>query len=125
MLTTPVVGSSAFCNYLPINMREDLYQLTITTNESADSKELIISIIGTFDFSCVQDFRDSYSGNVKYKKYSVDMAEVDHIDSSALGMLLNMKKTVGEVTPITIANCKPSIKKIFEISRFDKKFDFS
>ncbi|UZE94707.1 STAS domain-containing protein [Alkalimarinus alittae] len=99
--------------------------MNISTTVSQDNTELTISILGTFDFSCVQDFRASYSGDDRYKKYTVDMTEVDHIDSSALGMLLNMKKTVGEFTAIRIVNCKPSIKKIFEISRFDKKFDFS
>lgn len=80
---------------------------------------------GTFDFNSVQEFRAAYSGDKTYKRYTIDMAKVDHIDSSALGMLLNMKKTVGENCVISIVNCKPNIKKIFVISRFDKKFDFS
>lgn len=97
----------------------------ISSKISSNGSEMVISISGTFDFSCVQDFRASYSGDKPYNKYTVDMAKVDHIDSSALGMLLNMKKTVGEGTDINIVNCKPNIKKIFVISRFDKKFDFS
>ncbi|MFD2230560.1 STAS domain-containing protein [Alkalimarinus sediminis] len=99
--------------------------MSVLSKASADGGELVISVLGTFDFSCVQDFRTSYNTDKQYKKYTIDMAKVDHIDSSALGMLLNMKKTVGEATPITISNCKPNIKKIFVISRFDKKFDFS
>ncbi|RRS07418.1 anti-sigma factor antagonist, partial [Pseudoalteromonas sp. J010] len=43
---------------------------------------------------------------------------------SALGMLLNMKKTLGtSVSSIHISNCRPQLKKILQISRFDKKFD--
>lgn len=99
--------------------------MSVLSKVSSDGSELVISVLGTFDFSCVQDFRASYSGEKHYKKYTIDMAKVDHIDSSALGMLLNMKKTVGEGVSITIVNCKPNIKKIFVISRFDKKFDFS
>ncbi len=99
--------------------------MSVSTKVSSDNRELTVSVIGTFDFSCVQDFRASYSGDKQYGKYTIDMAKVDHIDSSALGMLLNMKKTVGEGIAITIVNCKPNIKKIFVISRFDKKFDFS
>lgn len=99
--------------------------MSVLTNVSSNNSELTVSITGTFDFSCVQDFRASYSGEKQYKKYTVDMAKVDHIDSSALGMLLNMKKTVGDGVSISIVNCKPNIKKIFVISRFDKKFDFS
>ncbi|ARU56278.1 MAG: STAS domain-containing protein [Pseudomonadales bacterium] len=86
--------------------------------------ELHISISGLFDFNSVQEFRSCYDQSNKYKKYVMDMSQVDHIDSSALGMLLNMKKTVGDGVSIHIRNCKPGIKKIFMISRFDKKFTF-
>lgn len=99
--------------------------MNVLSKVSSDGSEIVISVLGTFDFSCVQDFRASYTSDKAYKKYTIDMAKVEHIDSSALGMLLNMKKTVGEGVPITIINCKPNIKKIFVISRFDKKFDFS
>ena len=99
--------------------------MSVSKKESGDKQELTISIRGTFDFKCVQDFRASYSGDEKYKRYTIDMSNVDHIDSSALGMLLNMKKSVGDGIAISISHCKPNIKKIFTISRFDKKFDFS
>ncbi len=98
--------------------------MTISTREAGDGKELQIAIAGTFDFNVVQEFRKSYDGVGPYNKYVIDMAQVDHIDSSALGMLLNMKKSVGDNAPISIKNCKPGIKKIFLISRFDKKFNF-
>lgn len=99
--------------------------MSVSKKETGDKDELIISIRGTFDFNCVQDFRASYSDDKKYKRYTIDMSDVDHIDSSALGMLLNMKKNVGNEVNISIIHCKPNIKKIFTISRFDKKFDFS
>ena len=48
------------------------------------------------------------------------------MDSSALGMLLNMKKTIdSQVKTIEISNCQPQLRKILQISRFDKKFDIS
>lgn len=99
--------------------------MSVSKKETNDKTELVISISGTFDFNSVQDFRTSYSGDQSYKKYTIDMSNVDHIDSSALGMLLNMRKSVGEGVVISITHCKPNIKKIFMISRFDKKFDFS
>lgn len=98
--------------------------MSISTRVLSDGKELQISISGTFDFNVVQDFRKSYDGVGSYTRYVIDLAQVDHIDSSALGMLLNMRKTIGDSAPISIKNCKPGIKKIFLISRFDKKFNF-
>lgn len=98
--------------------------MAVETKKGDGDNELVISISGKFDFNSVQDFRNAYAGGASYKKYRIDMTRVDHIDSSALGMLLNMQKHVGQAS-ITIANCNPQIKKIFMISRFDKKFDFA
>jgi len=89
---------------------------------SSDNSELTINIIGRFDFELVQEFRAAYADK-KDVIYTIDMRATEHMDSSALGMLLNMRKTLGDSTKISIINCRPQIKKILTISRFDKKFD--
>ncbi|ATC93975.1 STAS domain-containing protein [Pseudoalteromonas tunicata] len=99
--------------------------MSLNKSLSPDGKLFTIQIKGKFDFNLVQAFRTAYSevGN-ETPKVVVDLRETDYMDSSALGMLLNMKKFLGEsVTSIQIANCRPQIKKILQISRFDKKFD--
>ncbi|MBV1919406.1 MAG: STAS domain-containing protein [Pseudomonadales bacterium] len=88
---------------------------------SSDNAELTISIVGRFDFELVQEFRAAYTDK-KGARYTIDMRATEHMDSSALGMLLNMRKTLGESAKISIVNCRPQIKKILTISRFDKKF---
>ena len=88
---------------------------------SSDNAELTISIVGRFDFELVQEFRAAYTDK-KGIRYTIDMRATEHMDSSALGMLLNMRKTLGEDAKISIVNCRPQIKKILTISRFDKKF---
>ena len=88
---------------------------------SSDNAELTISIVGRFDFELVQEFRAAYTDQ-KSTRYTIDMRATEHMDSSALGMLLNMRKTLGADTKIFIVNCRPQIKKILTISRFDKKF---
>jgi anti-anti-sigma factor len=89
---------------------------------SNDGKSLTISISGRFDFEIVQEFRAAY-GEHKDISFIIDMRATEHMDSSALGMLLNMRKGLGDNTKISIINCRPQIKKILTISRFDKKFD--
>ncbi|MEZ5505222.1 MAG: STAS domain-containing protein [Gammaproteobacteria bacterium] len=89
---------------------------------SSDGKNLTISISGRFDFEIVQEFRNSYAEH-KNLNYIIDMRATEHMDSSALGMLLNMRKTLGDNAKIAIINCRPQIKKILTISRFDKKFN--
>lgn len=88
---------------------------------SSDGKNLTINISGRFDFEIVQEFRNAYAEH-KNVNYIIDMRATEHMDSSALGMLLNMRKSLGDSAKISIINCRPQIKKILTISRFDKKF---
>lgn len=99
--------------------------MSLSTSTSADGQTFTIEIKGKFDFNFVQDFRNAYS-NIEgsLDTVIVDLRETDYMDSSALGMLLNMQKSLaGKVNKIKISNCRPQIKKILQISRFDKKFD--
>lgn len=88
---------------------------------SQDGSDLTISIVGRFDFEMVQEFRNAYADK-DASNYIIDMRGTEHMDSSALGMLLNMRKSLGDAAKISIINCRPQIKKILTISRFDKKF---
>ncbi len=91
---------------------------------SSDGKELTISIHGKFDFGVVNDFRRAYSslGEDKPTVY-IDLRETEYLDSSALGMLLNMRKAINEqVNAIHIINCRSEVRNILDISRFDKLF---
>jgi anti-anti-sigma factor len=97
--------------------------MTVSKQVIDDGQGLLIQIAGKFDFHLVHEFRESYQGD-RYKSYTLSMERVEHIDSSALGMLLNMRKHLGNDVPIKIKNCTPNIKKIFMISHFDKKFEF-
>lgn len=93
---------------------------------SIEGKQLNITISGRFDFNLVQSFRHAYDNDESTdKEISIDLAQTDYIDSSALGMLLNMKKARGAADhEISITNCRPNLMKIFQISNFDKKFKF-
>ncbi|MCF6434611.1 MULTISPECIES: STAS domain-containing protein [Pseudoalteromonas] len=99
--------------------------MSLSKNSSADGKILTIQIRGKFDFNLVQSFRQAYADvGEQTEKVVVDLRETDYMDSSALGMLLNMKKTLADsIDTIQITNCRPQLKKILQISRFDKKFD--
>lgn len=95
--------------------------MPVESNTSSDGNTLTIAISGRFDFEIVQEFRGAYAEK-KFNTYVIDMRSTEHMDSSALGMLLNMRKSLGDSAHITIINCRPQIKKILTISRFDKKF---
>jgi anti-anti-sigma factor len=99
--------------------------MSLTTSTSPDGLNFTIQIKGKFDFNLVQAFRSAYSEiDQNVEIVIVDLRETEYMDSSALGMLLNMQKSLAaQVSGIKISNCRPQIKKILQISRFDKKFD--
>ena len=97
-----------------------------TVNVSDSGGVLLIAIVGRFDFNILQEFRDAYSEKEGAQgQFVIDLAQTEYIDSSALGMLLNMKNHLGaEDRQIEIKNCQPNLMKIFSIAHFDKKFKF-
>jgi len=97
--------------------------MNISTEYSNNNRTLNIVVHGRFDFKMVNEFREAYSAiTPEVDSFVVDFRETDYVDSSGLGMLLNLKRQVSDDTPITLTNCKPQIKKILLVSRFDKKF---
>jgi len=97
---------------------------TVNVNDSGGA--LQIAIVGRFDFNILQEFRDAYSDKEGSQgQFVIDLAQTEYIDSSALGMLLNMKNHLGvDDRVIEIKNCQPNLMKIFSIAHFDKKFKF-
>ncbi|WP_404399604.1 STAS domain-containing protein [Idiomarina seosinensis] len=101
--------------------------MTVAREFSADNKQLIISIKGKFDFSLVQEFRQAYSHiGDSQPTVIIDLRETEYLDSSALGMLLNMRKALGSsVKGVQLVNARPEVRRILDISRFDKMFVIS
>lgn len=98
--------------------------MSIQVRKKSD-KEMVISLDKNFDFSCVEDFRRAYEQNVvgANATYIVDFKSTHYIDSSALGMLINLQKHVsGQGSKVLLTNPSQEVRKIFSISRFDKKF---
>jgi len=86
--------------------------------------EYQIAITGKFDFSLLSEFRETYENAPEETcKYILDMRSVELIDSSALGMLLKMKRSLGLADgEIELINCSSNIDKILRIAKFDLMF---
>ena len=92
-----------------------------------DDRSWVIQLGERFDFGCVEDFRGSYESIPLNSKVTVriDFRSTRYMDSSALGMLINAKNHLrgdGE-NNVILFNCNSQIKKIFSISKFEKKFN--
>lgn len=98
--------------------------MRVKSEISGDGAILTLRISGKFDFSLLNEFRQAYSSeSARHARVVVDFREVSSIDSSALGMLLNMQRNLDKADgEIELINCNQDIKKILKIVRFDKKF---
>jgi anti-anti-sigma factor len=88
----------------------------------------VIALSERFDFGIVDDFRRCYENINASERSSVviDFRGTRYMDSSALGMLINLKKHFeSSNAKVEIVNCNDQIRKIFSISRFDRKFNIS
>lgn len=98
----------------------------MTISSSTADGQLTIKIGKKLDYNCIQEFRSSYTNNKDQKNVTIDFSETEYIDSSALGMILNMRQDYGEVDgKICLSNCRLHLKKIFKISSFHKHFRIS
>ena len=89
---------------------------------SDDNRDMVISVVGRFDINVTRELRVIFSDRTDVN-YIINMSETDHLDSSALGVLINIKKDIGDHKRISIINCNHQVKRLLLISRCDKKFD--
>jgi len=98
--------------------------MNVESKLSTDNTTLVISVKGVFDFNLLNEFRRAYSvENEAVKKVVVDMRDTTAIDSSALGMLLNMNRYLKKnQIDVFIENCNEHVKGVFDITHFNKIF---
>lgn len=87
--------------------------------------DVIISIIGSFDVSCYDDFNDSYRAYLSSPDtvFYIDMKNTTYLDSSALGMLLLLReRTGGDKKRIQIINVTEQVMEILRVAHFDQLF---
>ncbi len=96
----------------------------LSVEASPDNKVVTLAIDGRFDFTLYRAFREAYT---PFKEagttYVLDLAKADYMDSSALGMLLQLREHAGaDTATIRIINCRPSLAKILKIANFQRLF---
>ena len=97
--------------------------MSVTASMSSDGKAWIINVVGRFDFSAHQAFRDAHRGAPPECDYIVDMGGAEYMDSSALGMLLMLREHAGgETSRVQIKNCPSEVKHILTVANFQKLF---
>lgn len=88
----------------------------------------MMRLSGRFDFNAHKIFRETYQKLLdnKVKVIVLDLNQVDYLDSSALGMLLQFKEKADvQNTVIKLHNCSQLAKDVLAIANFDKLFEIS
>jgi anti-anti-sigma factor len=84
---------------------------------------------GRFDFSAHRVFRSQYESCLQIpgvKHVALNMAKVEYLDSSALGMLLLLNEGARATNiQVAITNCPDNVKKILNIANFERIFNVS
>ena len=87
----------------------------------------VLRLRGRFDFNAHREFReaiDSATGQADAKEVQVDLAGVDYLDSSALGMLLMLRdRCKGAGKAVSLANCRGAVKQVLDIANFSRLFE--
>lgn len=97
--------------------------MSIVKNKSDDGHEMTICLPQTFDFQLHSEFRDLYESESDVTSMVLDMDKTKYMDSSALGMMLQLKEfTDGNDSKVSIKNVHSNILHIIKIAHFDKIF---
>ncbi len=97
--------------------------MSVTTTESSDQDEVTIQVTGRFDFSTHRDFVGAYKEHPKGGKFFVvDLKGADYMDSSAMGMLLQLREYSKKDRDVRLINGNDGIREILRIANFDKLF---
>ena len=97
--------------------------MSVTCSESSDGRVITISVNGRFDFAMHQEFLLAYKGHPRgEKEYVVDLEKAEYLDSSALGMLLQLRDHGVPSGEVKLVNGSQGVREILRIANFDKLF---
>lgn len=95
--------------------------MAVTIDENGDT--ITIQVAGRFDFSIHREFLDAYTGVPKGERcFVVDLAHTEYIDSSAMGMLLQLRGHASANSVVELKNSSEGVREILHIANFDKLF---
>lgn len=97
--------------------------MSITTSESSDGNQVTIHVSGRFDFAAHQEFLQAYKKHPRGEKsFIVDLKNTDYMDSSAMGMLLQLRDYGAKDQDMSLVNSNDGVREILQIANFDKIF---
>ena len=85
----------------------------------------VLKLRGNFDFKFFQEFRRLYEPALKNAEIctiEIDLHGVEYIDSSALGMLLQLREKAAH-KKIILSHCPDAVRQVLEVANFNRLFE--
>jgi anti-anti-sigma factor len=99
--------------------------MSINSSVSDNGKVVTIQVSGRFDFATHQEFMRAYKEHARgEKEFVVDLKNAEYLDSSAMGMLLQLRD-YGKGADVRILNGNDAVREILRIANFEKLFSIA
>lgn len=93
--------------------------------EVKDGKATLV-LSGRFDFNSHREFRngcDEVMNSSQINEVEINLAGVDYLDSSALGMLLLLReRAVASNKKLALVECQGTVKQVLDVANFSQLF---
>ena len=96
----------------------------MTTFQDISGVRVITLVDNRLDAARAPGFKQLLIKNVTDRpdRVMIDASKVDFIDSTGLGVLVLLLKMMGDSGRIVVAGAKPSVRRLFEITKLDNVF---
>lgn len=100
--------------------------MNITKQKSDNGKVVTFCLPEKFTFQLRAEFREFYEAEKESKILVLDMNKTQYMDSSALGMMLQLKEFADSCrSTVSVINATNDVLKVLHITRFDKIFSIA
>lgn len=98
--------------------------MSLETSLINSGKTLLVKLPSTFDIGIHKEFRALQTDlEPSVMDFAIDFTGTEHMDSSALGMLLLLRDELSTGSNnIALINCTDNIKELLTLARFDTLF---
>lgn len=97
--------------------------MRISSGSEPGTNRVTIHIEGRFDFSTHAAFHEAYSAHPEGTRFTVDLSQAVYLDSSALGMLLLLRRHAGDVSDaVELSEPQPAVRRLLRLAKFERFF---
>jgi anti-anti-sigma factor len=98
--------------------------MSVSSIVDESGAKVTIQVSDRFDFSTHRDFMKAYRKHPKGEmKFVVDLKQTEYLDSSAMGMLLQLREhAVKKPRNVVLLNANDAVRDILRIANFHKLF---